>query len=155
MISISFGGLGLREKQPVKKYCVCEGHYNPDIEMVICDVPKCAFQMHEECIIDDIIVRTLANKNSPITSFDSNKSTTITTPSKGGRGRRKPITVKLIFSECDKSTSVYTEGVELPTAIVPQIGVNIQAEVTDNRVKGKEVVWTERVECLKCRSLLD
>lgn len=44
--------------QKLREHCVCNGYFNPEIPMYICDNATCKVWLHDECLIDDVLTRT-------------------------------------------------------------------------------------------------
>ncbi|KFY08472.1 hypothetical protein V492_06200 [Pseudogymnoascus sp. VKM F-4246] len=41
----------------IRKHCVCEKFYNPDVVLVACPNKECHIWMHEECIVNDALTK--------------------------------------------------------------------------------------------------
>ncbi|KAH8602536.1 hypothetical protein B0O99DRAFT_679531 [Bisporella sp. PMI_857] len=117
------------ELSQIREHCICNGHFNPEVAMEICDNPSCKVWLHEECIIDDVLTKTYNR-------LQENGETNGT--SKPGRKSKGKIW-KGKFSAKIKAN-----------------GSSTTVEITDLR---KDVIalqpWEERIACLKCGSLLE
>lgn len=49
--------LTLNWEQTIRKYCICERYYNPDVVLVACPNGDCHIWMHEECIVHDALTK--------------------------------------------------------------------------------------------------
>ncbi|KAM3086646.1 hypothetical protein ACMFMG_000772 [Clarireedia jacksonii] len=74
------------------KHCTCEGHYNPDKPMYICDSESCKTMFHPECLVDDMLTK-IYKEEYPETGTEL--STNGTTKKKGPKAKRKIYAGKL------------------------------------------------------------
>ncbi|CZS94519.1 uncharacterized protein RAG0_04464 [Rhynchosporium agropyri] len=113
------------ELSQLKKHCLCNGHYNPDVPMYICDNSSCKIWFHENHLIDDHLNKTYRRLiGDDVTNGDA----------KPASKKSKAPVYRAIFK------AVMEENVDGPPQIV----------VTDLRKGADPQKWHEFLLCPKC-----
>jgi hypothetical protein len=126
--------------QALRKHCICNGYFNPEVAMMICDNQECKLWMHEECLIDDILTKTYERLVEDGSEEADANGGARPAAKKGKSGR------KIWKGKFD--AKFHTDD--------SADGSHTTVTITDLRSNSKgPKTWTERVPCLKCGSLLD
>ncbi|TAQ83683.1 hypothetical protein B7494_g7991 [Chlorociboria aeruginascens] len=126
-----------QELSAIRKHCVCDGYFNPEVSMYVCDNPECKVMFHEECLIDDILSRTY-KESATIADGDSPEPA----PNGSAKKKRKAGKVSKPWSGKFQAEIVNAEGE--PSKV----------KITDERAK-PPTVYTERIPCPKCGTELE
>lgn len=112
--------------QPLRKHCICNGYFNPEVTMYICDNPACKIWIHDNHLIDDILTKTFER----VVLGDS-KTNGATKPS-AKKGKTPP------YKGAFKAT--IKEIADSPP----------MAHITDLRPGADPKAWDEAISCPKC-----
>ncbi|KAF8866459.1 hypothetical protein BDZ45DRAFT_272798 [Acephala macrosclerotiorum] len=121
-----------RETQALSKlrqHCICKGYFNPEVTMYICDNSSCKIWLHDDHLIDDILMKTYKKQNS-------NDGTNGVAKVNGKKMKTPPY--KGIFK-----ATIREENDKPPVALI-----------TDLRANADPKTWEERIACPKCDELL-
>ncbi|KFY31319.1 hypothetical protein V493_01209 [Pseudogymnoascus sp. VKM F-4281 (FW-2241)] len=122
----------------IRRHCVCEKFYNPDVVLVACPNEKCETWMHEECIVNDAL--TKAYNALPADPEEEKKKK----PKK--RAVKRP-SVNKLSQDLSYKDAVYRKRL---TGRTVDNGNNIRIiEIATQKIS------TEQLCCLKCNTALE
>lgn len=127
--------------QDLPSYCICNGHYNPDIHeyTYICDNKACQTMYHPECLVEDTLTRKYYEEYPQNgTETTTNGANYKNKKSKTGKSKQK------IYSEVFKGQLVDDYNSQTPPMI----------KVTDIR-STLHTETLQRVICPKCSTLFE
>ncbi|PBP22668.1 hypothetical protein BUE80_DR006601 [Diplocarpon rosae] len=104
----------------LKQRCTCNGYYNPDVDMMICDNPQCKIYFHRNHLVDDILKKV----------YDREIGEAKGNPAGKGKGR-------ILWKGKFKATIEYPD-VGTPEAVI------------DDLRPDKKRTWNEPILCPVC-----
>ena len=123
-------------EQSLRKHCVCEKYYNPDLVMLACPNEECHIWIHQECIINDAL--TKAYNELPANPDDKKKNKKVS-------GKRPP--GDKLSQDLSYKDAVYKK---LLTGTIIEDGNKISiTDLSTNKT------WTEKLSCLKCGTAIE
>lgn len=129
--SVPFGARSQANSfKTLRKHCICDGYFNPDVAMYICDNPTCRTWLHKECLLDSILSKVYKAE------VTEGAGTNGVAKPNGKRPKAKPY--KGIFS------AVIKEEADVPP----------MAFITDLRPNADPKTWSESIACPKCDTVL-
>ncbi|KAH8800738.1 hypothetical protein F5884DRAFT_540720 [Xylogone sp. PMI_703] len=155
-----------KQLSQIKTHCICNGHYNPDSIMFVCDNKKCKIWFHPECLIDYVLKKTHKNLE------EITKSKTTLQPAESASVvsayfddvRSKPDTrnmVSIVGKEVTKrkSPKKLSEKKDCEyffKAIIKEDKKRPEFEITDLRKDSDGIkTWSEPIICPKCGTPLE
>lgn len=106
--------------------------------MMICDNLECMLWMHQECLIDDILTKT---RDRLFKGCETDPNRASNSAAKSGKSRRQ-------IWRGEFAAKLHTDD--------SASGPNSTVVISDLRDKfAGPTTWTERITCLKCRSLIN
>ncbi len=124
--------------QKIREHCICDGHFNPEIAMEICENPSCKVWLHEQCIIDDALTKAYKRLIEATSSEE---------PDANG------VALKTNWKKAKSSGKVWER--KFKAKLIPGNDKGpTKISITDLRPDGHGT-WIERIPCPKCGTLLE
>lgn len=116
--------------QSIREHCICDGHFNPDVQMFVCDNDDCKTMLHPDCLLDD----ALTKKYKAVYGEGANDVAKTKGKGKGKKIYAGKFSGEILFDPYDDS---------VPTTV----------KITNLKRGGGET--EERLECPKCSTILE
>lgn len=121
--------------QDLPIHCICNGHFNPSVNMYMCDNGACKKLFHSECLLEDALTKKYHEKN-PQNGTDA--------ASNGDKPKKKICkSKKKIYDKTFKGQFVHGDAKSAP-----------MVKITDLRSTPHETT-TQRVACPNCSTVIE
>jgi hypothetical protein len=143
---------------PLKKYCICQGHCNPDEAMVQCSNTSCRQWQHKECILNatlDRVWKEITNRRDTtlVHGHGTENEDTVTVHHGGAtasapakRGKKKGVKSIRVWEgilEGQMEHKVDSHGL---------VTKELTGEVSIDDLREEEKEWKEVARCVFCES---
>jgi hypothetical protein len=151
----------------IRRHCICDEYYNPDKTMLKCPNPKCGIWNHQECLEEAILEQTygrlVGNQDPPKTKAKPSPASTMAqlkseektrSREKNGRATKGKLAKVWSLKQSAKQSQPWKGLLKAEISVGQRGAGGAVVTITDERAQDPEV-WTEGIQCLKCRTSID